>query len=570
MYNDYFGFREAPFSIAPDPRYLLMTDQHREALAHLVYGLNSDGGIILLTGEVGTGKTTVCRALLAQIPEAARVALVLNPKLTAAELLASVCDELHIERPHDASIKTCTDLLNRFLLDSHARGEKTVLIIDEAQNLDNSVLEQLRLLTNLETDRQKLLQIILLGQPELLDMLSSEAMRQLAQRITARFHLKPLSREDIKAYVDHRLAVAGQTVQLFPPASIKRLYRLSRGIPRLINILCDRALLGAYVQNRPNVDPQTLEQAAREVFGEIKTVTRVRRRGQRPLWYALAALVVFGAVAGGLYFEPDTSVQTRVTHSAAAQTDNATVIQSARAALPAASAPPPQPAAAKPQARLTDKPPTGLPAELFGTAGREAVDAYSHLFRLWGKSYDANSGVSACGQAQQAGLACLHKTGNLNSLRRSNRPAVLKLYDLQGNAVFTTLSGLDGNSVTLRAGDETLRLDATTLDRHWLGEYTLLWQPPPFYRKALTPGSEGPLVQWLDQQMVRLDDGDSDFSGADAGIRNRYDDALVARVKRFQREHGLVPDGIAGPLTFIHLNNALHGGAPTLSHNEAG
>ena len=251
MYNAYFGFKESPFSIAPDPRYLFMTDQHREALAHLVYGLNSEGGCILLTGEVGTGKTTVCRCLLEQIPERSNIALVFNPKVTATELLETICDELHIDYPKSGnSVKTYIDRINKFLLQANAAGQKTVLIIDEAQNMDSTVLEQLRLLTNLETNQRKLLQIIILGQPELLEILSRENMRQLAQRITARFHLIPLSRNELKAYISHRLAVAGSNVQLFDEKAIRRLYQLSSGIPRIINIICDRALLGAYVETR--------------------------------------------------------------------------------------------------------------------------------------------------------------------------------------------------------------------------------------------------------------------------------------------------------------------------------
>ena len=255
MYNEYFGFKESPFSIAPDPHYLYMTAQHREALAHLVFGLNSEGGCILLTGEVGTGKTTICRCLLEQIPEHAKIALLLNPKVTALELLETICDEFNISYAiNNNSVKSYIDLINTFLLDAYASNEKTVLIIDEAQNLDDDVLEQLRLLTNLETNQRKLLQIIMLGQPELLDILSQEKMRQLAQRITARYHLDALSKEEIKAYISHRLAIAGQNVQLFPDAVIKKIFQISKGIPRLINVICDRALLGAYVQNKPSVD----------------------------------------------------------------------------------------------------------------------------------------------------------------------------------------------------------------------------------------------------------------------------------------------------------------------------
>jgi len=269
MYLEHFGLGEFPFSLAPDPRYLYLSAQHREALAHLLYGVQSEGGFVQLTGEVGTGKTTVCRCFLEQLPKSTRAAVILNPSLTAEELLASICDEFEIPRPGGPpSLKASLDSINRFLLDAHAAGERAVLIVDEAQNLDPAVLEQVRLLTNLETSRHKLLQIILMGQPELRATLARPDLRQLAQRITARFHLQPLSREETAAYVRHRLGVAGCHEELFPPAVIGRLQRLSRGVPRLINILCDRSLLGAYVQGRYQVDRATLDQAAREVAGK--------------------------------------------------------------------------------------------------------------------------------------------------------------------------------------------------------------------------------------------------------------------------------------------------------------
>ena len=301
MYNEYFGFKEAPFSIAPDPRYLYMTAQHREALAHLVYGLNSEGGCILLTGEVGTGKTTICRCLLEQVPQQANVALVLNPKVSEIELLETICDELDISYPDtDNSVKTYTDRIYEFLIASNRKNEKTVLIIDEAQNLNSKVLEQLRLLTNLETNQRKLLQIIILGQPELLDILARPEMRQLAQRITARFHLQPLTRNEVKAYVTHRLAVAGQNIQLFPENSIKLLYKLSDGVPRLINIICDRALLGAYVESQYAVHTPIIKKAATEVFGELKNVEKKHRTRR---WLFPTAIVSgIAVVALALFF----------------------------------------------------------------------------------------------------------------------------------------------------------------------------------------------------------------------------------------------------------------------------
>ncbi|MDH3439051.1 MAG: AAA family ATPase, partial [Betaproteobacteria bacterium] len=269
MYLSYFGFAEAPFSIAPDPRYLYLTRSHQEALAHLLYGVNGDGGFVLLTGEVGTGKTTVCRCLLEQIPGSCDVAYIFNPRLTVEELLSTICVELGIACPPDnTSIKVFVDCINAYLLDANARGRHTVLIIDEAQNLSAEVLEQMRLLTNLETNQRKLLQIILLGQPELAEMLAQPALRQLAQRIVARYHLGSLSKPEVGPYVRHRLEVSGTQRQLFPEALMGRLYRLSRGVPRIINVLCDRALLGAYTQGKERVDRATLAQAAREVFGQ--------------------------------------------------------------------------------------------------------------------------------------------------------------------------------------------------------------------------------------------------------------------------------------------------------------
>lgn len=269
MYKKYFGFKKPPFSIAPDPRYLYMSEQHREALAHLLFGIKSDCGFALLTGEVGTGKTTICRRLLEQLPKSCTVAFIINPKLSAEELLAAICDEFGIEYPkRRTGTKVLVDLLNAYLLETHANRRRALLIIDEAQNLSDEVLEQIRLLTNLETNERKLLQIILLGQPELRAKLAQPELRQLSQRILARYHLGPLSKGEVSQYVNHRLLVAGARYELFSTSSLRRLYVLSGGIPRIINAICDRALLGTCVQRKFNVDRATLVKAAREVLGE--------------------------------------------------------------------------------------------------------------------------------------------------------------------------------------------------------------------------------------------------------------------------------------------------------------
>jgi general secretion pathway protein A len=301
MYAAHFGLKREPFSIAPDPRYLFMSERHREALAHLLYGVRGGGGFVLLTGEIGAGKTTVCRCFLEQVPKRCNVAYIFNPKLTALELLQSVCEEFRVEvharASQSATLKDHVDALNEYLLRTHAAGQNNVLIIDEAQNLSIDVLEQLRLLTNLETNERKLLQIILIGQPELRDMLLKPELEQLAQRVVARFHLDPLAEEETAHYIKHRLSVAGMNGLIpFDREARHRIYELTRGVPRRINLLCDRALLGAYASGRQRVDKTIVEKAASEVFDTRDSAARSRRRK-----VALAAGVTLGVmVVGGV------------------------------------------------------------------------------------------------------------------------------------------------------------------------------------------------------------------------------------------------------------------------------
>jgi general secretion pathway protein A len=299
MYAQFFGLKREPFSIAPDPRYLYMSERHREALAHLLYGVKGGGGFVLLTGEIGAGKTTVCRCFLEQVPRRCNVAYILNPKQTVEELLLSVCEEFRIpvEPLADGhhSVKALVDGLNAFLLRTHSVGQNNVLIIDEAQNLSVEVLEQLRLLTNLETTERKLLQIILIGQPELREMIERPELEQLAQRVIARYHLHALSIDETALYVRHRLEVAGLTSAVpFSDAALRRIHELSRGVPRRINLLSDRALLGAYARGRSAADERIVEKAAGEVFG----TTRRSGRRARAQWRARARTA--GVLAAGL------------------------------------------------------------------------------------------------------------------------------------------------------------------------------------------------------------------------------------------------------------------------------
>ena len=311
MFRSYFGIEENPFSNTPDPRYLFMSKRHQEALAHLIYGIKGVGGFFLLTGEVGTGKTTICRCLVERLPKTVNVALFVNPRLSEAELLASICDEMRIAYSGPAtSIKTLMDSINGFLLDQHARGFSNVLIIDEAQNLSPPVLELVRLLTNLETTKAKLLQIILIGQPELLDILARREMRQLAQRITARYHLAPLTGYEAKSYIRHRISVGGLSRNVFQASAIAEISTLSKGIPRQINSICDRCLLAAYALEKTSIDRKLARSAAAEVLGGTASAGW-RRSALLPV----AAVAVAAAAAFVIYDPFDTGFLAKLTHS---------------------------------------------------------------------------------------------------------------------------------------------------------------------------------------------------------------------------------------------------------------
>ena len=549
LYQEYFGLKEPPFSIAPDPRYLFMSEQHREALAHLNFGIGSDGGFILLTGDVGTGKTTVSRCLIEQISPDTHIAFVLNPRLSVEELLAVVCDELGIAYPEGTtSNKIFIDRINAFLLATSAKGHKTVLIIEEAQNLSSDVLEQVRLLTNLETNQGKLLQIILLGQPELREMLSRQGMSQLEQRITARFHLGPLSKKDVADYVSHRLAVAGVQRQLFPASLMPTLYQLSRGVPRLINLICDRSLLGAYVQGKDRIDRTTLRRAAQEVFGK-------NEEGGRRLkilgWIAAGTVLLIAAAAITTFphenifkreFLPDRVVQGKTQ-----------VLPVSSAAL---QSPPQQPLEQNEEMAL-QRPPQQ-------TLEQSEKMAFQALFRQWGSSYKVDGKNAVCRQAAREGLQCLKGLSDLQQLIHLNRPSVLKLFDDKGNSFFALLKSVRGQRATLFLADRDVTVNLKEIEKKWLGEYTLFWKAPPSWHGEIRPGASGWHLQWLAQLMAKKT-GDSRFA-----LKSAYDGELVREIKKFQIEEGLMPDGIVGVHTVIHLHSRYGAGEPLLSKGSEG
>jgi general secretion pathway protein A len=536
MYTSFFGLSEKPFAITPDPRYLYLSERHAEALAHLLYGINESGGFIQLTGEVGTGKTTVVRTLLSRVPHHADVAVILNPRVTPVEFLLTICEELGlpIEHADRDSVKQMVDALNRRLLSAHAEGRRIIVIVDEAQNLSAETLEQVRLLTNLETPTQKLLQIILIGQPELRELLDRNDLRQLAQRITGRYHLKPLSREETEGYVRHRLRVAGAVGEIFTPGALREVYRLAAGIPRVVNVTCDRALLGAYTQEQRRVSARLVRRAAGEVYG----------RHFLPQWLAWTAgtVLIVGAVVSALLGWRAWQGRTAALEAAAA------------APPPAVTTPAPVPAAVPPPATIDDL----LAAN---SAGTSDTAAFRRLLSLWGTAMTDDR--DPCGQAQKAGLACLEQRGSWAQVRTLNRPAILTLTDATGQRHRVVLSALDDQNATLMLGEHNQRVPLNDLARDWFGDFTVVWKPKTLHTRALSVGMRGDEVRWLRRSLNALHGASSDPEHADV-----YDEELAIEVQNFQREHRLNVDGIAGLQTQVVLDTALaEPGSPLLQTN---
>jgi len=543
MYEKFFGLSEKPFAITPDPRYLFLSERHAEALAHLAYGIQEAGGFVQLTGEVGTGKTMVVRSLLQQLPANCDMALILNPRITPAEFLLAICDELHVQVPErlETSVKGLVDLLTRFLLDAHARGRRVVVMVDEAQNLSPDVLEQVRLLTNLETATQKLLQIILVGQPELREVLGRSELRQLAQRITGRYHLEALTRPETLAYVRHRMRVAGATADIFTSAALREVHRLSGGIPRIINVVCDRALLGAFTREEHRVTGELVRQAASEVYGRPMMAPWVR-------WAAAAATLAGILLLAGLLWQLRPSGDPEAAP--------------ATAALPAS----PGALGAETDTREEEAAPAVEPARpdlaalLALAPGETTTDsAFAQLLSLWGASYDPAAG-RPCDQVADQGLQCVADFGTFAQLKLINRPAILSLTDAAGAEHQVVLESLAGDAARIVVGEARYDISMAELAGHWFGEYLVVWRPSIPMAKQLSLGMRGDDVRWLREALSQLEGTPVDVPRPDV-----FDVGLVRLVEDFQRSRRLTVDGIAGMKTQLILDSALGTpGAPTL------
>ncbi len=563
MYLTHFGLAEWPFSNTPDPRFVYLSPRHEEALAHLLYGVRERGGFVQLTGEVGTGKTTTCRYLLSQLPEGVDVALIVNPMLTPEELLATVCDELGAAYPSGPQTrKTFVDVLYRHLLAVHGRGRRTVLIIDEAQNLSVDALEQLRLLTNLETTTEKLLQIILIGQPELTALLAKKELRQVAQRVTARYHLQPCAERDTRAYVARRLQVAGQNLRLFEPGALHVVHRASRGVPRLINVICDRALLGAFAEGKRVVSARTVRRAAREVAGE--GVSRARRwlRGAAAVAAVavLPAVAATGAMAGWWRipsideWRPAPFTARRPPGPPPALAALTPAVEPAVSTATVAAAPVPSPA---PSAVLARRPSGDLAALLTAQPAGDQASALARVLARWGVT--VAPGDDPCRAAVRAGLECYDGRGTWTVVRRLGVPVAIKLVTADGARHYVAVTGFEGDTVTLQVGDRAEALPALAVDRLWDGVFSVVWRPLPGVARVLSPGMQGPGVAWLRRA---LNEGDVVSRARGPAV---YDDALAASVVAFQRREGLEADGIAGIETLVRVSTRLDPRAPRLA-----
>jgi general secretion pathway protein A len=573
MYLNYFGLSKKPFNITPDPSFLYLSDKHKEAFAHLLFCTDESSSFIVLTGEVGTGKTMLCRTLLDEGHANTRFALILNPMQSPQELLASACDEFGIEYPAQLATKSLVDALNAWLLKLNAKNEQAILIIDEAQNLDFATLEQIRLLTNLETETKKLLKIILIGQPELKTLLNKIELRQLNQRVTARYHLTALNAEQTAQYVIHRLRIAGARQLLFSAAALKALYRQSQGIPRRINVIADRALTGAYALQKPMVDASLIKRSA----AEIKNLENPHAQ-QTLFWVATAMLLI--ALTAGAFLQPRFTDWLQEGPSALAyETDmltpevtmvpavaNNVALPSETDSLPSTISDLDEDSADIESRTATEEAPpenklanissnSKMPIPISGHTDEigETESALQTLFSYWNLTLDASASINPCEQAQQAKLYCLREEGSVEKLKLINRPALINYYDASGAAQQMIITGISADKVRVIQNDSEQQLSITELRKLWPGHFLSLWQAPPSGRTTVfAQESSQSDIDWLQQRLTRLALL-PDIALHEHESRNLLAEAILS----FQTDQHLYADGIAGKRTLLKIEEAL-------------
>jgi len=572
MYYDFFGFREPPFSIAPDPRYLYLSERHKEALAHLMYGVQGQGGFIVITGEVGTGKTTVSRCFIENAPPHVDIALILNPRLSARELLSAISDELEIAHPAGASIKQLVDLINRDLLKAHAAGRHKVLMIDEAQSLSADVLEQLRLLTNLETAEKKLLQIVLLGQPELQQILALPKLRQLNQRVTARYHLDAIGGNELPAYLSYRLGVAGMRGDVFSPAAVRKLYRLSKGIPRLINLISDRALLGAYAEGEHEVTPAHIRQAAKEVGGSNLGPKPAGTGGKTDLpgYLVFAASLLLAIISTFWLYQkwPEYGFgREAVAETNEAPADQGGTVQ--RESEPEEQFDEQSEGLQRPLLveGVSSKLNPGQPSFRFSEQALNLPEAFRGLFELWGVEYSPQESPIACDFARASGLGCLERQGSRRSLTFLDRPAMLMLQDDAGNRGYVVLRHLNGDDAEIVLPGGSAQISFSSLEPFWFGDYRLLWQLPDYVVSRMASDDATGEELWIGVRMMELADTHGESPADSARIKRL---SAKDQVRWYQSFRGLTVDGISGAMTVIQINNDLKADVPRLVSTKPG
>lgn len=523
MYHTFFNLTESAFSIAVNPRYLYMSQQHKEALAHLLYGV-AGGGFVMLTGEVGTGKTTIIRCLLEQMPENTDIAIVMNPMSNVPELLTTICEELGASYVKDEpTVKDLTDALHSFLLKNHTKGRNTILLVDEAQLLSTQALEQVRLLTNLETTTQKLLHIILVGQPELKEVLSKPELRQLAQRITARFHLTPLTLLETQAYINHRLKIGGlpEGRSPFPQAIIARIHAFTGGIPRLINVICERCLIGAYANNKIRIDNIIFNAARKEVISGLAEKQQTKReRYWKYLTLALVSIILGNIVVNTLKLNK------------------------------------------KPTAALTIATAQSSSSNPIASASRSSIPSSNNIFRNYKTAEDAFLGELGfpltatnrpCGKTIIRNIVCekvnLHTWTDLAEL---NRPAILVMTTPEKFSTYVVIIGLNQeNALLVNDHQEKIVMPLAKIGKDWTGDVVYLWKKPPGFGDPIELGDSSPTVEWLAQQFAKLDKQSEPLTN------DLFSLALQERIKIFQRTKGLRVDGNINEATLLKINEAI-------------